>query len=325
MKKILVLLLLLPLLTFAQNDGCAADEMRASVMDVLTGLKEGDYAKYKALFITGDQISSLIDQLDMNEEMKEEIRKERNQDFIDEYTNNEFKDLLEESADIGLNWANITYDDFLYKLRLSTGVKELKGELYFSEGDAHYEIRIMAAFIDGKCVLLEMEHLDTSYELYPEEYTDEYDEESLEELERALEELEALGEEEEVIALPQKEEIITALTALYDALKKKDYETAKTYVAPPLDWDEATLNKKLKEIVDNDNLTPSGIEMLRTDGYVGPVDEVYGERGITKAENAGLNPYECYALYDFVSNAECMFFWDGLTIRFYRLDDIRME
>ena len=176
MKTTAFLLLLLPNLLFGQvNSSCAPDDLSTRVMDILRSLQQKDQSLYKESLVRYPQVVSLMNKLQVSDEERQELLEERNQAFIDDYAEREERNLRELGEEAGIDWAKIEFEDFLYRLRLQKGIKELKGTLYFQQGDAHYEVQVLGAELDGKYLLLELESLEMSYELhgYPEGYYEE--------------------------------------------------------------------------------------------------------------------------------------------------------
>lgn len=332
MKKLILLFVLIPTLSFSQAGSCATETLRASIMEVMIDFNKNSFKKYKSLFITENELMMLIDKLTLDELEKEAVRAEVSNDFLGERIENEFKDLLDNTAELDLDWSNIEFEDFLYRLRFRDGVKELKGEIYFKEGEEHYEMRVIAAYLNNEYHVVELERLKESYELhgYPEGYEDSFDAEMVElnEAMEALNELEEVMDEAEEAATEldpfNKEFICNELTQLYNALKEKDYDVAQKYLVIPEGAKPEEIPGQLERLLKQDELSLAGIDRLLEEAELGTLEAMHGDWGTSKAERSGLNKDECYALKIEESNIECMFhLGPNYEVRFFRVDNIR--
>lgn len=174
MKNLFFLIFFIPTVAISQvKTTCAPENLCSEVYEMLSNFGPDSFEQYNAIFINEKEFLILVDQLWMDEERKELIREERDHTFFEERNKNEFKDLIEEGNQLNLNWKKIEFEDFLYRIRFQNGIKELKGEIYFKEGDEHFEIRVQAAFLSDEFHILELERLKTSTDLLEVEDTEE--------------------------------------------------------------------------------------------------------------------------------------------------------
>lgn len=154
------------------QDGRAADALAERIIKTLQKLDTNDSRTYKSLMVNMKQVEQFIDQMTLSENQKAMIIEAIHEQDINVRQEENFRRLVREIGETGINLKNIEYEEFLYKLRIDDGIKELKGDIYFKDGDEHYEMRVQAGLMDGEFILLEFRNLDISYELhgYPEGY-----------------------------------------------------------------------------------------------------------------------------------------------------------
>lgn len=179
MKFIYTIAILLLTGLVSAQDGAAIDRLSAKIMKTLKATDSTKYKDFKAIFITMEEVVAITDNMTLPEEQKKEVRAKINAEYLEEQCSKEFKSMIFKGEQMGINWASIEYEEFLYRLRFRNGLKELKGDIYFRDGDKHYEMHLQAAYLDGEYKLLELEDLDPSYLLhgYPEEMMEELMEE----------------------------------------------------------------------------------------------------------------------------------------------------
>lgn len=182
----------------AAQDGKKIDQLTDRMINELKKFDTTDYKQYRSMFISLKEVHVAIDEMDVPDEEKEEMHNRMTADFIEEYTTEEFRRISRQTRNTGINWKNIVYEDFLYEVRRRRGLKEIKGDLYFQEGDKHYEIKIQAVLTDGEFKPVEIERFRESFDLHgtPEGYESEAEmeaEELIRQMEEALEE--AMAEE----------------------------------------------------------------------------------------------------------------------------------
>lgn len=216
--------------SYAQ-DGRAADILAERIIKTLQKLDTNDSRTYKELMVNMKQVEQFIDQMTLSENQKAMIIEAIHEQDINIRQEENFRRLVREIGETGVNLKNIEYEEFLYKLRIDEGIKELKGDIYFKDGDEHYEMRVQAGLMDGEFILLEFRNLDVSYELhgYPEGF-DPYEGLMVEEY---------MGEEyeEEVEELtPEQEQMIQDLERdLEESMHEEaiDDENTQVYVPVP--------------------------------------------------------------------------------------------
>lgn len=223
MKLLLVTVLSTMLFSSSASaqDGQKIDQLGQFIMKSMKSFDTTNIQSLRKALITESEIQDFIAALDVSEEKRTEIRERLNGGFFNEQVERMFNRLVRESREIGIIWENIEYEDFLYKLKIRDGLKELKGDIYFRDGDSYYEMRVHSALLNGKFVILELEDLDVSFELhgYPEGY-DPYEDLMIEEYEEYEgEEIseESLTPEEEAFIRELEEELERAMAEMEEA------------------------------------------------------------------------------------------------------------
>lgn len=182
---------------------CLTDDVASRVFEAIQQFDSTNINSFQKRLITFHEVEDFINTMDGDEAHKERMRERMNKEFYDNTMKRMFDRLTREIRRAELDLDKIVFEDFLYQLRIRDGVKQLKGDVYFEEGDKHFEVRVMAALVDGDYLILEIEDVEESFELhgYPDDYeweTDELSEAidvpvvdiSDEELERMMNELE---------------------------------------------------------------------------------------------------------------------------------------
>lgn len=197
------------------QDGKKIDQLTDHMINELKKFDTTDYKHYRSMFISLKEVHVAIDEMDVPDEEKVEMHNRMTADFIEEYTTEEFRRISRQTRNTGINWKNIVYEDFLYEVRRQRGLKEIKGDLYFQEGDKHYEIKIQAVLTDGEFKPVEIERFRESFDLHgtPEGYESEAEmeaEELVRQMEEALEE--AMAEEAaEEVDYQEEQELINRM------------------------------------------------------------------------------------------------------------------
>lgn len=223
MNRLFTLLLFAVLFSFNSNaqDGHQADLLAERIISSMKKFDTTNEQTLRRILISEKEIPEFIAALDMPEEEKVEMENRLKDGFLDRQYQRNFERIVVESRETGINWKNIEYEDFLYKLRLRDGVKELKGDIYFKDGEEHYEMRVHAGLLNGRYIILELEDLDVSYELhgYPEGY-DPYEDLMVEEYveEEYAEEAEELTPEQEQLRIELEKAIEEMMVAMEDEM-----------------------------------------------------------------------------------------------------------
>lgn len=160
--KIKLLLLAIVIATTAQAQSTDGKKLDKCVNTTIKGLKKldtADVATFRALMISDDEILDFIDAMDVADEFKEEIRANVNDGMFQNAMQGSFKDFVRITGNMDINWKQVVYEDFIYEMRKRDGLKQLRGELYFVEGEKHMQLQMTAALLNGKYVVIELEDL----------------------------------------------------------------------------------------------------------------------------------------------------------------------
>lgn len=120
---------------------------------------------------------------------------------------------------------------------------------------------------------------------------------------------------------PVKDEAVRVLRAALDALEAKDYDKAATFFKIPAGSSSEEIKSQLSRILELQELSKTGIDILARDGKWGKLDQAFdADRAKRFAERAGVPLESCYGLS--LRNAEAGFYWDGKQFKIIRCDDI---
>jgi len=120
---------------------------------------------------------------------------------------------------------------------------------------------------------------------------------------------------------PSKENAVRVLRDALTALQAQDYDKAATFFKIPGNAQPEEIKKQLGRLLELQEISPAGIEILARDGKWGKLDEAFSpERAKNIAERAGVPLDSCYGLS--LRNAEAGFYWDGKQFKIIRCDDI---
>lgn len=229
------------------QDGQKIDQLAERMISALQKFDTTNYGQYRSMFISLKEVHGAVDEMNVPDEEKAEMHERMTADFIEEYTMREFDRLCAETQLSGIQWNKIVYEDFLYEVRRKRGLKEVRGDLYFQQGDKHYEIRVLAVLTGGEFKPVEVERFRESFELhgYPEGYESEAEmeaEELLRQMEEALEE--AMAEEAaEEMDYESEEEMVNRMREMEELANEADNEEFEPIYAP----DDAALEVSEKE------------------------------------------------------------------------------
>lgn len=220
MKSLLIAAItLISLSVSAQStDGKKIDQLANRVIKELKKFDTVDITPFRNVLITMEQIQDFITAMDVEDEFKEEIRANVNDGMFQNALEESYNDFVRATRKSGIDWKKIAYEDFLYEVRNRDGLKQLRGELYFMEGENHYQVQVTAALLDKKFVVIELEDFHPKYGMRDAEAEAE---EMIREMERAIEEAEeATGEEyeaeEELIDRMEKMEEVPPPPVIYE-------------------------------------------------------------------------------------------------------------
>ena len=120
---------------------------------------------------------------------------------------------------------------------------------------------------------------------------------------------------------PVKEEAVRVLRNLNSALEKKDYDQAVTIFQVPPTAKAEDLKKDCARLVELNEISSSGIDILASKGNWGKLAEVFdANRANSIAQRFGVPAGDCYGLK--FEQAEAGFYWDGNQFKVIRCDDI---
>lgn len=120
---------------------------------------------------------------------------------------------------------------------------------------------------------------------------------------------------------PVKDNAVQVLRDALSALETKDYDKASKFFKIPANASSEEIKKQLGRLLELQEISEKGIDILAKDGKWGKLEEVFGaDRAKNIAERAGVPLDSCYALT--LRNAEAGFYWDGKDFKIIRCDDI---
>ncbi len=120
---------------------------------------------------------------------------------------------------------------------------------------------------------------------------------------------------------PTKENAVQLLRDALTALEAKDYDKAASYFKIPANATQDEIKRQLGRLLELQELSEKGIDILAKDGKWGKLEEAFGaDRAKSMAERAGVPLDSCYGLT--LRNAEAGFYWDGKQFKIIRCDDI---
>ncbi|QDV23829.1 hypothetical protein [Aureliella helgolandensis] len=120
---------------------------------------------------------------------------------------------------------------------------------------------------------------------------------------------------------PNAKSLLATLTTVLPLLEKKDFQTAVNHFALP----PHLRPEDLDGLIERNELSAAGIEILREHATFGSAVEVFGEaRGTAFAEKMGVAVADCYGFNHETEGGtgEVMAVWDGKRFKIVRLDDV---
>lgn len=122
-------------------------------------------------------------------------------------------------------------------------------------------------------------------------------------------------------AAPVKDDAVKVLRSALAALESKDYDKAASFFKIPSGASTEDINKQLARLIELQEISSSGIDILAKDGKWGKLDETFSaDQAKRIAERAGVSLDACYGLT--LKSAEAGFYWDGKQFKIIRCDDI---
>jgi hypothetical protein len=120
---------------------------------------------------------------------------------------------------------------------------------------------------------------------------------------------------------PVKDNAVQVLRDALAALEAKDYDKAATFFKIPANATPEEIKQQLGRLLELQELSANGIDILAKDGKWGKLEEAFGvDRAQSMAERSGVPLESCYGLT--LRNAEAGFYWDGKQFKIIRCDDI---
>jgi len=105
-----------------------------------------------------------------------------------------------------------------------------------------------------------------------------------------------------------------------DALDAKDYDKAVAYFHVPPGRSPEDFKKQAPALVEQQEISKEGVEVLAARGKWGTLAEVYGDRAKNLAERAGVPPEQCYGLSH--EGAETAFHWSDQGFKIIRCNNV---
>ena len=120
---------------------------------------------------------------------------------------------------------------------------------------------------------------------------------------------------------PTKEAAVQTLRTFLAAVEAKEYPKAAAMIQTSSEVSPAEIEKSLGRMLDNNELSARGIDILAERGKWGKLAEVFGaDRASRLIARAGVPVDDCYGLN--LENAEAGFYWNGQQFKLVRVDDI---
>ena len=120
---------------------------------------------------------------------------------------------------------------------------------------------------------------------------------------------------------PTKEAAVQTLRSFLAAVEAKDYDKAAAMIKLPPQLSQDDVKKGLGRILELQEISAQGIDILADKGKWGKLAEVYGEdRANHFAERAGVSVNDSYGLN--YQEAEAAFYWDGQQFKITRVNNI---
>lgn len=120
---------------------------------------------------------------------------------------------------------------------------------------------------------------------------------------------------------PTKEAAVQTLRSFLAAVEARDYDKAAAMIQISEQVSRDEISKSLGRMLDQNELSARGIDILAERGKWGKLAEVYGaERASRLIARAGVSVDDCYGLN--LDAAEAGFYWDGKQFKLVRIDDI---
>lgn len=150
MKKIYALLFLTGLLTACGGTSVSTPEdIGPQVMDVLEGLGDMSKEDFKEHFMTLEEIRELGENEDlvMDEDGRNRLTKMEKSDR-DEDLEKSFSRLIENGAELDIEWSEVEFEDFSYEVETDNGIKTCQGDLTFLDGKDKFRVSTISIY-DG--------------------------------------------------------------------------------------------------------------------------------------------------------------------------------
>lgn len=119
---------------------------------------------------------------------------------------------------------------------------------------------------------------------------------------------------------PSKEVAVETLKAVYAGLEAKNYNQVADMFGIPEGASKDQLAGQLDGLIEKQEISKAGIDVMAAQGKFGKLAEVFPDRGERWAKKFNVPLDECYALSH--ENGEAAFHWTGKSFKLIRLDDI---
>lgn len=141
------------------TEGKKVDKLVNNTIKSLKKLDTADVSTFRSMMISDEGIQAFIDAMAIEEEFKEEIRANVKDGMFETALEGSFQDFVRITGNMKIDWKKIAYEDFIFEMRKRDGLKQLRGDLFFAEGEKHLKVQVTAALLDGKYVIIEMDNL----------------------------------------------------------------------------------------------------------------------------------------------------------------------
>jgi hypothetical protein len=120
---------------------------------------------------------------------------------------------------------------------------------------------------------------------------------------------------------PTKDAAVQTLRAFLAAVEAKDYDKAAGMLKLPPQVTSDDIKKGLGRILELQEISSKGIDIIADKGKWGKLEEVFGaDRANRFVERSGVSLNDSYGLS--YQDAEAAFFWDGQQFKITRVNNI---
>ena len=120
---------------------------------------------------------------------------------------------------------------------------------------------------------------------------------------------------------PTKEQALANLRAMCAALEAGNLDKAIVFIATPPGGGVAEVKQIAKRMLEAQEISKDGIDVIERDGKWGKLAEVKPKKGAEWAAKFNVPLAQCYAI-EHPDGAEAAFHFDGKVLKIIRCDDI---